>query len=137
MFLCLLATGPSRSVLVAQWYAHRQELAIPVTAPAFSLACIASMPAGELFLCLLATGPSRSALVTQWYARCQELSIPVTAPACSPAGILSTPLELLEWGCQGLPSDAVSVENGLIATRGVRWPLMIDPQDQAYRCAAL
>jgi dynein heavy chain len=71
--------------------------------------------------------------VAQWYARCQELAIPVTTPGFSLAGIMSTPLELLEWGCQGLPSDAVSVENGLIATRGVRWPLMIDPQDQAYR----
>ncbi|WIA17601.1 hypothetical protein OEZ85_014416 [Tetradesmus obliquus] len=77
-------------------------------------------------------GPSRAALVAQWYARCQELAIPVTTPAFSLSGILSTPLELLEWGCQGLPSDAVSVENALIATRGVRWPLMIDPQDQAY-----
>lgn len=52
-------------------------------------------------------------------------------------GVLSTPIELLEWGCQGLPSDAVSVENGLIATRGLRWPLMIDPQDQANRCASV
>jgi len=28
----------------------------------------------------------------------------------------------------GLPSDGVSVDNGILVTRGRRWPLMIDPQ---------
>ncbi|KAG7249870.1 hypothetical protein CRUP_024798, partial [Coryphaenoides rupestris] len=37
------------------------------------------------------------------------------------------------WNTEGLPRDTVSTENGILVTRGRRWPLMIDPQDQANR----
>ena len=32
-----------------------------------------------------------------------------------------------------MPQDDLSVENGIMVTRGRRWPLMIDPQGQANR----
>lgn len=35
-----------------------------------------------------------------------------------------------EWNIWGLPTDNVSVDNGILTTRGKRWPLMIDPQGQ-------
>lgn len=43
------------------------------------------------------------------------------------------PTQVREWNIQGLPSDAFSTENGIIVTRGRRWPLMIDPQGQAQK----
>ena len=35
-----------------------------------------------------------------------------------------------DWNMKGLPTDKFSVENGVIAKKSNRWPLMIDPQAQ-------
>lgn len=43
------------------------------------------------------------------------------------------PTQVRDWNIQGLPSDSFSTENGVIVTRGSRWPLMIDPQGQAHK----
>ena len=41
--------------------------------------------------------------------------------------------DVRDWNIQGLPADAFSTENGVLVTRGTRWPLMIDPQEQANK----
>lgn len=44
---------------------------------------------------------------------------------------LVDPATLGSWSLQGLPSDDLSVQNGIMVTRSSRYPLMIDPQGQA------
>ncbi|KAK0131808.1 Dynein heavy chain 6, axonemal [Merluccius polli] len=78
------------------------------------------------------TSHYRQLLIDQWMRRCQELSIPISA-SFSLTNILGDPYVIRQWNTEGLPRDTVSTENGILVTRGRRWPLMIDPQDQANR----
>jgi dynein heavy chain len=41
---------------------------------------------------------------------------------------LTKPTEFLKWSFQGLPDDNFSKDNGVLVTKGRRYPLMIDPQ---------
>ena len=61
--------------------------------------------------------------------RCSELKIPVSDDF-SVINTLATNYEIRQWNTDGLPRDNVSTENAVLVTRGRRWPLMIDPQEQ-------
>ena len=68
-------------------------------------------------------------LMNQWITRCKELDIPVSDDI-SLISVLADPYEIRQWNANGLPRDNVSTENAILVTRGRRWPLMIDPQEQ-------
>ncbi|XP_044040597.1 dynein axonemal heavy chain 2-like isoform X2 [Siniperca chuatsi] len=74
----------------------------------------------------------RDELLDIWMKEVRDLEIPCT-PGFSFAVFLSKPTSVRDWNIQGLPSDAFSTENGVIVTRGNRWPLMVDPQGQALK----
>jgi dynein heavy chain len=57
----------------------------------------------------------------------RKLNIPSSADFDF-ALFLANPSDVRDWNIQGLPADQFSTENGVMVTRGRRWPLMIDPQ---------
>lgn len=65
-------------------------------------------------------------------AQVKALSIPASENFDF-ALFLANPAMVRDWNIQGLPSDSFSTENGVMVTRGRRWPLMIDPQGQANK----
>lgn len=58
-----------------------------------------------------------------------ELQIPATENMTL-VSVLADIYEIRQWNADGLPRDAVSIENAVLVTKGRRWPLMIDPQEQ-------
>ncbi|CAH8499452.1 unnamed protein product [Schistosoma intercalatum] len=74
----------------------------------------------------------REKLITNWLELIRTESVPVTDPFVF-TEFLADPTQVREWNIQGLPRDTFSVENGVIVTRGNRWPLMVDPQNQALK----
>eukprot|EP00794_Sanderia_malayensis_P010712 gene10712-11859_t len=67
-----------------------------------------------------------------WLSKVRQLHLPCN-PEFSFASFLAKPTSVREWNIQGLPSDSFSTENGVVVTRGNRWPLMVDPQGQAIK----
>ncbi|XP_036729228.1 dynein heavy chain 6, axonemal [Balaenoptera musculus] len=78
------------------------------------------------------TAQYRQSLIECWIQDCQSLEIPIN-PTFSLINTLGDPYEIRQWNTDGLPRDLISTENGILVTQGRRWPLMIDPQDQANR----
>lgn len=75
----------------------------------------------------------RSDLVSiEWMQPVLDFKIPCTHEFDF-VEFLANPAAVREWNLQGLPSDSFSTENGILVTRGARWPLMIDPQNQANK----
>lgn len=41
---------------------------------------------------------------------------------------LTNDVEMSRWASEGLPSDELSVQNGILTKNASRWPLCVDPQ---------
>ncbi|XP_064645339.1 dynein axonemal heavy chain 6-like [Lineus longissimus] len=78
------------------------------------------------------TSVYRQELMDGWIEYCRKLGIPVSGNITL-VKVLADPFEIRQWNTDGLPRDQVSTENAILVTRGRRWPLMIDPQEQANR----
>jgi dynein heavy chain, axonemal len=71
----------------------------------------------------------RNDLLAAVAASCAALGVPAT-PDLQVSLFLAEETEIGQWGVEGLPSDDLSVQNGILVTRAVRPPLLIDPQGQ-------
>ncbi|KAL4086285.1 hypothetical protein PRIC1_014412 [Phytophthora ramorum] len=78
------------------------------------------------------TSEFRESCVATWYEALEKLKLPHTH-GCNIITTLADPVKVRGWQIAGLPSDNLSVQNGLIMARARRWSLLIDPQGQANR----
>uniref|UniRef100_A0A673AMF7 Dynein, axonemal, heavy chain 5 n=1 Tax=Sphaeramia orbicularis TaxID=375764 RepID=A0A673AMF7_9TELE len=71
----------------------------------------------------------RSLLLELWKKDMEEHHIPFS-PELNVIGLLVDAATVSEWNLQGLPSDDLSIQNGIVVTKAPRYPLLIDPQGQ-------
>ncbi|TPX43177.1 hypothetical protein SeLEV6574_g05202 [Synchytrium endobioticum] len=71
----------------------------------------------------------RVQLMNDWKKEMVRRKIPNTEDL-DVIGLLVDNTTVGEWNIQGLPTDELSTQNGIIVTRGTRYPLLIDPQTQ-------
>ncbi|KAJ3091620.1 Dynein heavy chain 5, axonemal [Quaeritorhiza haematococci] len=72
----------------------------------------------------------RQQLLVDWKRELIKKKIPHTDDL-DIIGLLVDNTTVGEWNIQGLPTDELSVQNGILVTKGSRFPLLIDPQNQA------
>ena len=74
----------------------------------------------------------REEAIVSWVQECKRFKIPSSAKF-SLTDSLGDPVKIREWGIAGLPNDSFSIDNGIMVANARRWPLMIDPQNQANK----
>ncbi|CAH1801914.1 unnamed protein product [Owenia fusiformis] len=65
-----------------------------------------------------------------WQADILNREIPLSQPYKLEA-LLTNDVEISKWTSESLPPDELSIQNGILTTRASRFPLCIDPQQQA------
>jgi len=77
------------------------------------------------------TSDFRAVMIYDTFAKkVASLGVPVTA-AFNLESFLSFDAVIQDWTAKGLPADEHSVQNGILTTAASRFPLCIDPQQQA------
>ncbi|XP_021037000.1 dynein heavy chain 12, axonemal [Mus caroli] len=78
------------------------------------------------------TSGFRQECTEDWSKLCKEKKFPCSEEF-SLSKTLGDPVKIRAWNIAGLPTDAFSIDNGVIVNNSRRWPLMIDPQGQANK----
>lgn len=73
---------------------------------------------------------TRATLMENWRLALDMIGIDY-CPGLNNVEMLSKPSDRLHWQHQGLPGDSLSLENGVILDRCIRFPLIIDPSGHA------
>jgi dynein heavy chain len=71
----------------------------------------------------------RERLLSDLREDCARLGIPTTA-ALQVTTFLAEETEVGQWAVEGLPTDNLSIQNGILVSRAARCPLLVDPQGQ-------
>ncbi|XP_026551198.1 dynein heavy chain 14, axonemal [Pseudonaja textilis] len=74
----------------------------------------------------------RQQLVNDSLKLCSDNNI-LVSPNYSLVNCMTEKNEVRRWQNAGLPHDQYSTENAIIIKHGQRWPLLIDPESQAYK----
>jgi dynein heavy chain len=78
------------------------------------------------------TAQYRAELESEWRKGILDQGITLL-PDISMKQLMEDPVTTKMWAAATLPSDNLSIENGIIMFGSRRWPLMIDPQNQANK----
>ncbi|TPP51272.1 Dynein heavy chain and region D6 of dynein motor family protein [Leishmania donovani] len=78
------------------------------------------------------TAEYRQLLWQSWMKEVRRVQLPLNRDYDF-VNFLADPTEVLDWQQAGLPGDEFSRENGAVVVFGPRYPLMIDPQQQAIK----
>ena len=78
------------------------------------------------------TGVFRTQILAEWTDQAKEWGLP-TQDAFSLPEILAKPVDIRLWNIHGLPSDDVSIANGILVKNTSRWSLLIDPEMQGNK----
>lgn len=71
----------------------------------------------------------REQLMSEIITAGKEMQLPFTEEL-DVSSFLVEDTEAGQWAVEGLPSDPLSIQNGVLVTRASRWPLLVDPQGQ-------
>ncbi|RKO97032.1 hypothetical protein CAUPRSCDRAFT_11277 [Caulochytrium protostelioides] len=78
------------------------------------------------------TASFRVSVIKKWMASLKAKGLTASQNYSLPA-VIGDQVVIRNWQLAGLPSDAFSTENALIANNSDGWPLFIDPQGQANK----
>ncbi|KYQ51703.1 Dynein heavy chain 10, axonemal [Trachymyrmex zeteki] len=72
----------------------------------------------------------RNEMYSDWERSILDKELPLSTPFKLETQ-LSDDIEITNWNSEGLPPDELSVQNGILTLKASRFPLCIDPQQQA------